>query len=1171
MFKGESRPLRTVVRSRGPRTALVLALLALAAASSVPPPGARGDAPFSPNVRVNDDAGSARQYLPAVAVGAGALYAIWEDERNGNDDIYLAASADLGASWTDPNLPVTEDAFMTAYQRAPTVAVDPAGRVAAAWGDGRGPSYDIYFAASLDGGDTWTDPNVLVSDDPFGDQVLPVLTANATGGLFLAWEDRRSGDTNPGIWFAASGDGGATWSSPNLPVRATFSVESNPTMAVAPNGTIYVAWEDFRNGDADIYVSWSTDAGLTWRTPNVRVDDDAGAAAQTEPSVAVDPTGTVHLAWRDARGGDADIYSANSTDGGVTWSPNQRVNDDPPGATQASPAAAATSTAVHVVWEDFRNGATADVYAAASLDSGGSWGGNVLVTLDSDLANQVDPAIAADASGTVHAVWQDFRDGSHDVYYANSSDDGATWTDPNARVSDLVGTAGQSNPALVTDAAGVAYAAWEDSRNIFGPPHLDVYFSKSTDGGQTWTTPNVRVNDNLTGNQLHPVLAVDGAGGVYAAWEDWRTGEPDIYFARSLDGGGTWSGSQRINDDATAESQYRPALARSPGGILLLVWRDFRDQGIGGTDIWSARSTDGGAVWSANVQVSDAVTTDADYPDVAVDPSGRFHVAWVEGRGIGAQVYYVNSTDGGLSWNNPPSQVSDGASGSRYDAVLAVDEAGGLYVAWRDDRNADPDVYFAASGDDGQTWTTPSVRVSPPAETGWQQDPDIAAAAGTVSVVWDSVSNIRFANSTDGGLAWTDPSLRAEDANGTQQAPAMALGPGGGAFIAWGDYRNADSQDIYFASLPGSPPIPPPSAPRNLTTASSGTDILLAWEAPLSGTADFYRIYRRTTPRGIDLLTPYAATAGPGTAFTDIAASGAPGERYYVVRAVNATINVTGPTSNTAGAYTVALFAGPNAISLPLEPFTAKTVADLQADLGASSVSYMDPAGTWLAYPPAPDIPAAVGRGYVVTLPAGGLHTFTGYPGAMIHYAEGFGFTATEASSLTAIVTGGDIVLTWATVSGADHYCVRRSGIRQGFHTGAWIELGCTPAGDPAWTDFVDPNAAAVAGEAYYLVVPVDATGANGSSSYSIGAWTLGLAGTSALGLPLKPLQASAVSAFVGGVPGAMGMLWFEPSAGAWIPHFAAMPPGVYDAPLTQGAGYQVQVRTGVLVTFLGS
>jgi len=57
----------------------------------------------------------------------------------------------------------------------------------------------------------------------------------------------------------------------------------------------------------------------------------------------------------------------------------------------------------------------------------------------------------------------------------------------------------------------------------------------------------------------------------------------------------------------------------------------------------------------------------------------------------------------------------------------------------------------------------------------------------------------------------------------------------------------------------------------------------------------------------------------------------------------------------------------------------------------------------------------------------------------------------------------------------------------------------------------------------------------------------------------------------VGGVPGAMGMLWFEPSAGAWIPHFAAMPPGVYDAPLTQGAGYQVQVRTGVLVTFLGS
>lgn len=119
-----------------------------------------------------------------------------------------------------------------------------------------------------------------------------------------------------------------------------------------------------------------------------------------------------------------------------------------------------------------------------------------------------------------------------------------------------------------------------------------------------------------------------------------------------------------------------------------------------------------------------------------------------------------------------------------------------------------------------------------------------------------------------------------------------------------------------------------------------------------------------------------------------------------------------------------------------------------------------------------------MGTGYVAVLPWAGLHTFVGYPGSMIDHRDGFGFTPTEASALWASVSpGGDVDLAWNTTVGADHYCVRRASTRDGFHTGALLPLGCTPAGDPSVVTFTDPSAAAVPGERYYMVAPVNASG----------------------------------------------------------------------------------------------
>ena len=121
-------------------------------------------------------------------------------------------------------------------------------------------------------------------------------------------------------------------------------------------------------------------------------------------------------------------------------------------------------------------------------------------------------------------------------------------------------------------------------------------------GESTTVTPR----DQLAAEQWEPALAVGPDGTLYAVWTDERNGDGDIYFARSTDGGATWSANVQVNDDAAEARQGNPALAVGPDGTLYAVWEDPRN---GDSDIYFARSTDDGATWSANVRVNDDAGT----------------------------------------------------------------------------------------------------------------------------------------------------------------------------------------------------------------------------------------------------------------------------------------------------------------------------------------------------------------------------------------------------------------------------------------------------------------------------------------------------------------------------------------------------------------------------------
>jgi hypothetical protein len=100
-----------------------------------------------------------------------------------------------------------------------------------------------------------------------------------------------------------------------------------PSAAADPlTGTLIVVWNDQLFGNPDILSIRSTDGGMTWSGP-IRINDDAGTAAQFFPWIAFDPHGTAHVCWYDRRedGYDIDVYYARSTDGGATFEENVRV------------------------------------------------------------------------------------------------------------------------------------------------------------------------------------------------------------------------------------------------------------------------------------------------------------------------------------------------------------------------------------------------------------------------------------------------------------------------------------------------------------------------------------------------------------------------------------------------------------------------------------------------------------------------------------------------------------------------------------------------------------------------------------------------------------------------------------------------------------------------------
>jgi hypothetical protein len=210
-------------------------------------------------------------------------------------------------------------------------------------------------------------------------------------------------------------------------------------------------------------------------------------------------------------------------------------------------------------------------------------------------------------------------------------------------------------------------------------------------------------------------------------------------FARSTDGGASWSAPASLHTYAAGDNAFDDitGIATDEAGNWIAVWRTDFDLGGTGTDfdILSVRSTDDGASWFAPAALNTDAFTDTDLDvqaQVQSDGAGVWVAIWSSFESGTRVIHSARSTNAGQSWS-APILVSQPPPTFNIDPDLAY--AGGRWLAiWKRGQ-----AYFAASLDGGLTWSMPVQASYTPAGVGVPEHPKVAGmSGGRIVAVWEA-------------------------------------------------------------------------------------------------------------------------------------------------------------------------------------------------------------------------------------------------------------------------------------------------------------------------------------------------------------------------------------------------------------------------------------------------
>ncbi|MFC1587318.1 Calx-beta domain-containing protein [Planctomycetota bacterium] len=620
---------------------------------------------------------------PKICCAGARVYVTWLDDSAGAGDIVtFNYSIDNGASFQGADITLSGEV------RLPAEICSAGADVYAVWSNnGNG----IEFSYSNNGGATWTGPATL---DANGSSPKICCSGSNAYITWLETDIRFNYSINRGVSFVGESRIDSSTGNPSSP-------------QICSQGTnVFIAWQDDRNGNDDIYYNYSTDSGSNWQGIDIRCDTDAPGQANSQNPRISSSGPDMNIIWQDDRSANIDIYQSRKTVVAFQAQPlalDERLDTDNPGAGSSdNPQICSEGSYVYAVWQDDRN-VNYDIYFNYSTDGGLTWQGEQRI--DNGAGPDVEIAPQISCSGSyVYAIWE--RSNTSDIYFNRSSDNGQTWSGVDTLLDN-----GSCQYQQICSSGTNVYAAWDDNNNLevkystdnganwsapvtaFATTDIfsfdmccsgtNVYiscplwignpfplilqtlpvtkFNHSTDGGATWEG-EVFLSSPLS---FQSKICCVGSN-VYVVWE-----RGFLECNTSEDAGNSWEGAKNVG----AGSSGMQICAA--GSNVYITWSWFNG-------ILFNRSIDSGANWVGGVNL-DAGGVNSN-PDISCSGTNVYAI-WEDNT---PSIQFNYSTDNGVTWAGA-TQLDQGLGTGDIPKISS--SGSNVSGVWEDDRNGNKDIY----------------------------------------------------------------------------------------------------------------------------------------------------------------------------------------------------------------------------------------------------------------------------------------------------------------------------------------------------------------------------------------------------------------------------------------------------------------------------------------------
>ncbi|MCG3257442.1 MAG: hypothetical protein KAU62_15170, partial [Candidatus Heimdallarchaeota archaeon] len=309
-------------------------------------------------------------YLPSLAVdAAGNVHIAWTDVTDyagaGTDwDIFYKRWVSSSSAWTTAEVVSTES---TGNSDNPYLAVDAAGNVHITWEDstdyaGSGTDIDIFYKYWDMSTSLWTTTEVVFTEST-STSYQPSLAVDAAGDVHIAcldYTDYAGSGTDMDIFYKYWDASSSSWTTAEVVSTESTDTSSHPSLAVDVAGNVHIAWEDVTDYasagiDDDIFYKRWEISTFSWTT--TEVVSTGSTADSSQPSLAVDAAGDVHIAWYEftdyaGSGWDWDIFYNRWDASTSLWTTTEVVSTESTDDSSQPSLAVDAAGNVHVAWTD---------------------------------------------------------------------------------------------------------------------------------------------------------------------------------------------------------------------------------------------------------------------------------------------------------------------------------------------------------------------------------------------------------------------------------------------------------------------------------------------------------------------------------------------------------------------------------------------------------------------------------------------------------------------------------------------------------------------------------------------------------------------------------------------------------------------------------------------------